>query len=166
MQTSAWCLFCFKGYCFVRSWWFWSSYVFGLICPTASHSKLAEMVGELSTALTGAKHEQEYMEVRERIHRASECPECSVFPALASVCVCVVRLLLLVCVCSLPLLVCVHVCVLTALASVCVVRECIHRTIECPHCSVLTAIASVCVVRECIHRTSECLRLQCAHCPC
>ena len=65
------------------------------------------MVGELSTALTGAKHEQEYMEVRERIHRASECPECSVFPALASVCVCVVRLLLLVCVCSLPLLVCV-----------------------------------------------------------
>ena len=89
--------------------------IFGLICLTASHGKLAEMVGELSTALTGAKHEQEYMEVRERIHRASECPECIVLPALASVwlCVCVVRLLLLVC-------------VLTALASVC---ACL-----CAHC--------------------------------
>lgn len=36
----------------------------------ASHGKLEEMVNQLSTALTGAKHEQEYMEVRERIHRA------------------------------------------------------------------------------------------------
>lgn len=35
-----------------------------------NHNKLAQMVNELSTALTGAKHEQEYMEVRERIHRA------------------------------------------------------------------------------------------------
>ena len=30
------------------------------------------MVNELSQSLTGVKHEQEYMEVRERIHRASK----------------------------------------------------------------------------------------------
>merc|ERR1712170_143492 len=36
----------------------------------ADHNKLEEQVKELSQALTGAKHEQEYMEVRDRIHRA------------------------------------------------------------------------------------------------
>ncbi|XP_031574854.1 transmembrane emp24 domain-containing protein [Actinia tenebrosa] len=36
----------------------------------ASHDKLSEMVGQLGEAMTGVKHEQEYMEVRERIHRS------------------------------------------------------------------------------------------------
>lgn len=36
------------------------------------HNKLEELVAELSASLTNVKHEQEFMEVRERIHRASE----------------------------------------------------------------------------------------------
>lgn len=36
----------------------------------AHHTKLEEMIRELSTSLMGVKHEQDYMEVRERIHRS------------------------------------------------------------------------------------------------
>ena len=35
-----------------------------------SHTKLEDMIRELSGTLTGVKHEQEYMQVRDRIHRA------------------------------------------------------------------------------------------------
>jgi len=35
----------------------------------AHPNKLSEMIKELSTALVGVKHEQEYMEVRDKIHR-------------------------------------------------------------------------------------------------
>jgi len=36
------------------------------------HNKLEELVAELSASLSNVKHEQEFMEVRERIHRASK----------------------------------------------------------------------------------------------
>ncbi|CAF0736533.1 unnamed protein product [Adineta ricciae] len=37
---------------------------------TARHSKLEELIAELSGTLTNVKHEQEFMEVRDRIHRS------------------------------------------------------------------------------------------------
>lgn len=40
--------------------------------PAAHHSKLEEMIAELFGGLSSIKHEQEYMEVRERVHRMSE----------------------------------------------------------------------------------------------
>ncbi|XP_043228269.1 transmembrane emp24 domain-containing protein 2-like [Amphibalanus amphitrite] len=36
----------------------------------ASHNKLEDMIKDLGSALTAVKHEQDYMEVREKIHRA------------------------------------------------------------------------------------------------
>ena len=41
-------------------------------CLLAHHNKLEELVDELTSSLNSVKREQEFMEVRERIHRASE----------------------------------------------------------------------------------------------
>lgn len=50
---------------FLISWLFLSD-------PTGdgSNKNMEDMIRELSTALSGVKHEQDYMEVRERIHRS------------------------------------------------------------------------------------------------
>lgn len=39
---------------------------------TAESEKLEEMIKDLSNLLTAVKHEQEYMEVREKVHRSSK----------------------------------------------------------------------------------------------
>ena len=36
----------------------------------AGDTKLEDMINELHTAMTGVKHEQEYMMIRDRIHRS------------------------------------------------------------------------------------------------
>lgn len=43
------------------------------VCCDTGNSELDKMVSDLSMGLSVMKHEQEYMEVRERLHRMSEC---------------------------------------------------------------------------------------------
>jgi len=42
----------------------------GLEPTDANHNKLEEQIQQLSQGLTAVKHEQEYMSVRDRIHRS------------------------------------------------------------------------------------------------
>ena len=50
---------------------FFFFFSFPLLLPV-HRDKLNSMIQELSTAVAGVKHEQEYMEVREKVHRSSE----------------------------------------------------------------------------------------------
>jgi hypothetical protein len=45
---------------------------FYMLLFIAESKKLEDMIRDLSASLTSVKHEQEYMEVRERVHRSSE----------------------------------------------------------------------------------------------
>ena len=54
------------------------------LCIFPEQSQLEGMVSELSQGLTVVKHEQEYMEVRERIHRMSECLSVSLTPFVST----------------------------------------------------------------------------------
>ena len=46
--------------------------IFGLFSFVEHHDKLNDMIQQLTLSLSGVKHEQEYMQVRDRVHRASK----------------------------------------------------------------------------------------------
>ena len=47
------------------------SFSHDLCADLVHHNKLEELIAELSASLANVKREQEFMEIRERIHRAS-----------------------------------------------------------------------------------------------
>jgi len=68
--------------------WIVLSGVCVFVCMAATdQGQLEEMVNELSLSLANVKHEQEYMEVRERLHRMSKS-SCLVRSCLLHVFVC------------------------------------------------------------------------------